>query len=48
MRDAAGQLSNRLHLLRLMQLLFKTTPLRHVVGADNDAAKRAQLPRAPA
>ena len=48
MRNATRQLSNRFHLLRLMQLLFKTTPLRHVAGADNDAAKRAKLPGAPA
>ena len=42
-RDAPRQLPNRVHLLRLMQLLFKTTPLRHVVGADNDAAESARL-----
>ena len=40
---AASQLSNRVHLLRLMQLLFKMTPFRHIVGADNDPAKRARL-----
>ena len=45
MRDATGQLSNRVHLLRLMQLLFKTTPLCHVMGADNDAAGGARLLR---
>ena len=44
LRDATRQLANRVHLLRLMQLLFKTTPLRHIAGADNDAAKRAKLP----
>jgi hypothetical protein len=26
-----------------MQLLFKTTALRNIVGADNDPAKRAKL-----
>ena len=43
MRDAAGELSDRLHLLRLMQLLLETTSFRHIVSADDDptAARRA-------
>ena len=45
MRDAARELSDRLHLLRLMQLLLETTSFRHVVGADDDAARRAGLLR---
>src|ERR1700722_12550991 len=43
MRNATRQLPNRVHLLRSMQLLFKTTAVRNIVGADNDPAKRAKL-----
>ena len=42
-RDAARQLPDRVHLLRLMQLLLKTTSFGHVVGADDDAAESAGL-----
>src|ERR1700722_11297746 len=45
MRNAARELSDSLHLLRLMQLLLETTSFRHVVGADDNPAPRAGLLR---
>ncbi len=35
-RDAAGELAERLHLLRLSQLLLEPPPFAHVAGADDD------------
>ena len=45
MRDAAGELSDCLHLLRLLQLLLETTSFRHIVSANDDPARRAELLR---
>ena len=39
-RDAAGELADRLHLLRLAQLLFEPAPLGDVARVDDDAADR--------
>ena len=44
-RHAAGELAQRIHLLRLTELLLKSAPLGHVVGADHDAAGIALLAR---
>ncbi len=37
MRDAAGELTDRLHLLRLAQLFFEPPPLGDVAHVDDDA-----------
>ena len=38
-RDAAGELAERLHLLRLAQLLLEAPAFGHVAGADDDAPR---------
>ncbi len=40
-RDPAGELAERLHLLRLAQLLLEPPPLRHVARADDHPARLA-------
>ena len=40
MRDAAGQLADRLHLLRLPQLLLELPALGDVARVDDDGADR--------
>ena len=39
-RDAAGELADRLHLLRLPQLLLELAPLGDVARVDDDGADR--------
>ena len=43
MRDAAGELADGLHLLRLPQLLFELAPLGDVAGVEDDGTDRRIL-----
>ena len=40
-RDAAGELADRLHLLRLTQLLLEALPLGHVADVDQEVQRSA-------
>ena len=43
MRDAPGQPADRLHLLRLPQLLFEPVLLTHVLGEDQSSGTSLEL-----